>query len=65
MAQKVSAAVQAEKQSRTPEQRANMVQLLTKIADLEERGFIKRQEFKSPTTADFEREMAYVKKGVL
>jgi hypothetical protein len=65
MAQKVSAAVQAEKQSRTPEQRENMAQLLSRIADLEERGFIKRQEFKAPTTADFERSMAYVKKSVL
>jgi hypothetical protein len=40
-----------------------MNKLLTRISDLEKRGFIKRQEFKAPTTSDFEREMACIRRN--
>lgn len=62
VAKKVSRVVQNEKNSRSPEQNAQISRLLNKIADLEARGFIKRQQFKAPTTADFEREIACVKR---
>lgn len=62
VAQKVSVVVKSERSSKSPEQKVKMKQLLAKIANLEARGFIKRQQFKAPTTADFEREFACMKR---
>ena len=62
VAKKVSRVVQNEKRARSPEQNAQIRKLLNKISDLEARGFIKRQQFKAPTPADFERDIACVKR---
>ena len=45
------------------ERAAHLSRLRGRIRDLERRGFIKRQEFKSPTTGEFERRFACLKKG--
>jgi hypothetical protein len=45
------------------ERAAHISRLQSRIRDLESRGFIKRQEYKSPTTGDFERRFSYIKRG--
>ena len=48
--------------SMTLDRSNHLGRLLSKIADLESRGFIKRQRYYAPTTADFERNLACLNK---
>ena len=62
MTEKVSAVIQKGLSSMTADRSDHLGRLLSKIADLESRGFIKRQRYYAPTTADFERSLACTNK---
>jgi len=62
MAQKVSEIIKDAKLSASPARVNHVRKVIAKIADLESRGLLKRQQFQSPTTADFERHYAYKKR---
>jgi hypothetical protein len=55
--ERVARAIEGALAGRTDSQAARVEQLRVRIQNLEARGFIKRQEFAAPTTADFERRL--------
>ncbi|MEI7934973.1 MAG: hypothetical protein WCH30_07965 [Chlorobiaceae bacterium] len=58
MAQKVSEIIKDANHSTSPARTIHLGAVMAKIADLEARGLIKRQQYKAFTTADFERDLA-------
>lgn len=62
IAEKVSEVIQNAKRSVSPSRANHLRDVIAKIADLESRGLIKRQQFQSPTTSDFERNIACIKR---
>jgi hypothetical protein len=59
VAQRVSRAVRDASEGRSDEQTARITRLITRIQELESRGFIRRQTYSAPTTGDFERGLVY------
>ncbi len=65
IAEKVSEVIQNAKRSASSSRSNHLSEVIAKIADLESRGLIKRQQYQSPTTADFERNFACIKKQIV
>ncbi len=55
---RVTDAIRQASENRSNEKLARISRVRIRIKDLEARGFIKRQEFYAPTTADFERRLS-------
>ena len=62
IAARVCGAVRRTAEGRSTDETARIGRLRQRIQSLESRGFIRRQQFSSPTTADFEKLML-CKKG--
>ncbi len=65
MAQKVLEVIQNAKLSASPARANHLRTVIAKIADLEARGLIKRQQYQASSTADFERNYACKEKNNL
>ena len=55
ISKRVAGALREATERRSDEEAARIERLRARIEDLESRGFIKRQEYSSPSTGDFER----------
>ena len=60
LCERLGRAVRIATEKITDDRAAHIARLQSRIRDLESRGFIKRQEFSSPTTGDFERRFACI-----
>ena len=56
IADRICRAIRDSIEQRPYERAAHLERLMTRIKDLEARGFIKRQQYSRRTTAEFERE---------